>query len=964
MRPRRPGGGSGGGGDGRDVSPKRPTKAKIKDHRSDWRPRRSRRSLSPPRPRWSPSVERRDYASRRSNHGKQHGRRSSPFEDKRYELPPKYIMPDIPPESNPDLNGGSRPSRIFKDKDFFRQGSGAPEPPSPAGIDGQGMLLQKSLFLNDGSSRSYFSLPPDANYPARAAALKSENIGSSSGTLNMGIRDDELLHYRDRMSDPYKEREREKIYTTRDFTSPLIPSSQLRPYGGTSSSGFAKDDLSSLYGDHHHQLSDGYVGSGVKKFLDDPLDRIGYSQGQLTERVRQVHHSPPGRDEPQDYGYHEIWRRERSGHGLLASNDIYKKISWDPRGGYRDSLGSSFLNSTGGRVEGWDASRKITGESSFWDQRRSFHGDGAPKYHELKEVHEDYVGGSGSLHLEFGMKPLRGFDLPSFEEQCALGRDATSMGYRERPKSPVLSDHCLHMYRQDVSPPQGNSRMGDLDIYDLSSERMIRRRYAMDHDVKEIEPRSIVSNDQNAFRRIQSPSGGDEIWPNEDRIGFLPKKNMAFERSPYKRTSRRMSRSAARLLWDDSSAHVDGAHGMSLKRRLRPGPSEFHDSFSSERRQEVFRPYKHWKKGMEDRHSGLNTQGVVPDDDVHLAKPDPPEDSEEFKQQVHKAFLNYSKESKEFGDVHSLVTHTYHSLKVGLRTEHLGLHKALCFLMGWNWLVAPDNSRLYQSRPVAEAKALKEDLILWPPIVIIHNSSIGIKVSSHEPKVVANEGMEERLQEMGFRAGITNVCRGKPANQSMFLIKYKPTLSGLQEAERLHKHFNGSNHGRQELLRITANKRSSESGEARVQMVEDFLFGYMAVVEDLDKLDPETKKRCVIKKMGFRAGITNVCRGKPANQSMFLIKYKPTLSGLQEAERLHKHFNGSNHGRQELLRITANKRSSESGEARVQMVEDFLFGYMAVVEDLDKLDPETKKRCVIKSKKDIEAIADAPLNAD
>ena len=65
------------------------------------------------------------------------------------------------------------------------------------------------------------------------------------------------------------------------------------------------------------------------------------------------------------------------------------------------------------------------------------------------------------------------------------------------------------------------------------------------------------------------------------------------------------------------------------------------------------------------------------------------------------------------------------------------------------------------------------------------------------------------VSEMGFGAGISNVCRGKPANQSVLLIKYKATLSGLQEAERLHKHFDGSNHGRQELLRITANKSSS-----------------------------------------------------------------------------------------------------------------------------------------------------------
>lgn len=866
MRSRRPGVGGEGGRDGRDVSPKPPTNAKIRDRRSDWHPRSSRGSLnSPSRPRRSISVERRDYASRRSNHGKQHRSRSSPFEDKRYELAPKYILPpDVPRDSSPDPNACLKPPRIIKDKDFLRQGSGAPGPTSSSGLDVD-ELLQNSVFLNDGSARSYFSLPPDANYSAGAAALKSENMRSSGGNLNIRIRDDELLHYRDRMRNPYNEREREKIYSTRDFTLPVMPPSQLRPYGGASSSDFVTDDLSVLYADRHQQqLSDGYVGGGMKKFLDDAFDRTVYSPWQLAEPVRRFHHSPPARDEPQDYGYHELWRRERSDHGLLPSDDICKKsISWGPRPDYRDSLNSSFMSLTGDdRVEGLDASRKIRSEGNFWDQHHSFHGDAAPEYRELKGAHEDYASGLGGGHLELGIKPLRGCNLSSFEEHYALGRDAASMGYRERMKNPVFSDHRMDIYRQGMSPPRGNPRMGDLDVYDLSSERMIRRRYVMDNDVKETEPRSIIANDQNAFRRIPSPIGGDEIWPTEDRIGFAPKKNMAFERSPYRMASRRMSRAAAQLPWDDSSHCGDGGHGMSLKRRLRPGPSEFHDSFPSERRQEFSRSYKYWKKGMEDRRSGPNTH----DDDVHLVKVDPPQDSEEFKQQVHKAFLKYSKslhenphqetccvcrsyltESKEFGDTHRLVTHAYHSLKAGLRTEHLGLHKALCFLMGWNWLVAPDNSRLYQSRPVAEAKALKEDLILWPPIVIIHKSSIGIKVNTHEPKAMTNEGIEERLKEMGFGAGITNVYCGKPGDQSVLLVKYKPTLSGLQESERLHKHFHGTNHGRQEFLQITANKSSSENGEAPVQKVEELLYGYMAVLDDMDKLDPEIKRRCVIK---------------------------------------------------------------------------------------------------------------------
>lgn len=94
-----------------------------------------------------------------------------------------------------------------------------------------------------------------------------------------------------------------------------------------------------------------------------------------------------------------------------------------------------------------------------------------------------------------------------------------------------------------------------------------------------------------------------------------------------------------------------------------------------------------------------------------------------------------------------MLAHTYHARKGGLRTDHLGLHKALCVLMGWNWHVAPDTSRAYESSSaVVEAKALRDDLILWPPLVIIHNSSIGIKVSADKAKIVTTEQMEELLR--------------------------------------------------------------------------------------------------------------------------------------------------------------------------------------------------------------------------
>lgn len=108
-----------------------------------------------------------------------------------------------------------------------------------------------------------------------------------------------------------------------------------------------------------------------------------------------------------DSGYHDLWQEERSDHGWLASDDIFKKIQCGPQGDHGDSLVSSSMYFTGSRGEGLDAFRNITSENNFWDQHHYLHGDAAPDCHELKGVQEDYVGGTGSEHLEFRMKPFR-----------------------------------------------------------------------------------------------------------------------------------------------------------------------------------------------------------------------------------------------------------------------------------------------------------------------------------------------------------------------------------------------------------------------------------------------------------------------------------------------------------------------------------------------------------------------------
>lgn len=69
----------------------------------------------------------------------------------------------------------------------------------------------------------------------------------------------------------------------------------------------------------------------------------------------------------------------------------------------------------------------------------------------------------------------------------------------------------------------------------------------------------------------------------------------------------------------------------------------------------------------------------------------------------------------------------------------MGLHKALCWLMGWSSEVAPNGLWVQRILPHVEAFALKEDLIIWPPVLIIHNSSIATDNTSERVTISCEE---------------------------------------------------------------------------------------------------------------------------------------------------------------------------------------------------------------------------------
>lgn len=119
---------------------------------------------------------------------------------------------------------------------------------------------------------------------------------------------------------------------------------------------------------------------------------------------------------------------------------------------------------------------------------------------------------------------------------------------------------------------------------------------------------------------------------------------------------------------------------------------------------------------------------------------------------------------------------------------------------------------------------------------------------------------------------------------------------------------------------------------------------------------------------GFSGGKFKTCLGKPGNHSVIVVRFLGTFSGLQDAERLHKYFVDNKRGRVDFWQgdhISSMGKSSSSNEvAGLNNLELLLYGYMGISEDLDEVNMDTKRKCCIKSKREIHDLENAPVKPD
>ncbi|KAL4575280.1 hypothetical protein LXL04_022122 [Taraxacum kok-saghyz] len=512
--------------------------------------------------------------------------------------------------------------------------------------------------------------------------------------------------------------------------------------------------------------------------------------------------------------------------------------------------------------------------------------------HSQHTQHTQYLD-PDSVHMRIGRKISREEEIPYMglgQERVVrvdydYKQDLGTESYRERRRdSRSHSPRFLYEMERRRDSPRLNERTHrmeerhDLSPYDSSSRMFQNRKYTMIDDENR-----IVSS------RRHNQDFSDEEWIDQETRGSNYTKRRDHDHDhdyDHHHHSHGFSRRVDKV-YDETDEYMhDHIHHMKPYKYEDNNNNKYPKGYSRsggynnnsyhQNKKQVFLSRKNVSRRSENDNDMYSNEVEELEDLSNFAKSEPREDTQEFKKRLHEFFLSFTKKlnenssvrrrymeqgragslfcivcgrslSKEFMDTERLAMHAFMSRKVGLRAQHLALHKALCYMLGWNG-VLPSNTIRWFPEPLSSSESLaqKEDLIIWPPVVVVHNVSI-INNDSNGKGPTTLEELGQFLRGKGLSGG--KVKLGKYANCSIMLVKFLGTFSALQEAEKIHDYFLKNKHGRKYLDYLTSGKGKSKDGEDEKDEKEGerVLFGYMGIAQDLDKVDFDTKRKCSIK---------------------------------------------------------------------------------------------------------------------
>ncbi|KAL1557645.1 hypothetical protein AAHA92_08198 [Salvia divinorum] len=758
--------------------------------------------------------------------------------------------------------------------------------------DGVDDLHVSSLNGGDGDRKRYFHFRDEPHLERRGGLNEREDnyLEKISGSL----------HFQDRYqgvgktleSEIYKFKEEEDLMSSRGYSKGnsdyMVSTSQHKDYDPVPM-GISREGLSgySPTRDLHMPSSD--VLERGSRLASQPIRLDGYNEtdknmllaepgGQLDDK-RSSSHLYVGLPESRqgDWSYAEFGRSKLDRISARVNN-----VEED----YRDKQ-ISRMNALKRRVDACCYKEQME-DDELWNQYPSFQVQSTPNKFDVpgslhfKRKDVDTLG-TESTRLNYGAEGYYGYGGVKTEKHH-VDIDGHQWSHYEN-SDPLQS--------REYNPTLGGlydgprKRLSTVDFSFVEScERSLRDKHIREEKVYEQDIGIRISADGKGARRIynqvdveddlldfskepmSSRSDYEKTWRMSSRLHNDEPSSSDFQSHRSIEPHKSDSRDIKKRLGPTQKLHVSQRlvtkYKPSIKKRLAPPPwikNVSSTTISSEQNN---------PDGGDHYHDGNHSE-----DHLTLAKSEPPEKSEEFKQLVQSAFFKFLKQinetpikrnkyteqgrkagilkcfvcgstSKEFVGTDRLAMHAFKSKKVGVRSQHMGLHKALCALMGWKTTNHPTSEWRREVMTDAETQVLREDLIIWPPIVVVHNSSID-NTSPGERVIISSEKLDTKLRDMGYKS-ILKVCYGKPANQSVLLVKFNGTLSGLREAGRLDKSYIKSKHGRTDFKQLKSECGSSRGKNVVSSEREDgFLYGYLGITEDLDKLDFDTKKRCVLK---------------------------------------------------------------------------------------------------------------------
>lgn len=111
--------------------------------------------------------------------------------------------------------------------------------------------------------------------------------------------------------------------------------------------------------------------------------------------------------------------------------------------------------------------------------------------------------------------------------------------------------------------------------------------------------------------------------------------------------------------------------------------------------------------------------------------------------------------------------------------------------------------------------------------------------------------------------------------------------------------------------------------------------------------------------MGFSNCKATSVHGMQGHTGVAVVKFADTQLGLEEAERLVQHLEKENHGRKGWARTQASHSGDDENNPALVKVDRktgkkkwILYGYLATASDLEKIEYDSVRKSVIKSRKD------------